>query len=307
MHPEIEAAAERLAGRVRMTPVIHLERGIWGLPGQLVLKLELCQHAGSFKPRGAFNRVLCSTVPPAGLIAASGGNHGIAVAYVGQMLGLQAEIFVPEACSPVKVERLRSSGAQVTIEGATYADALIASQRRAEHTGALVVHAYDQPDVIVGQGTLAREFEQQVPDLDTILIAIGGGGLIAGAALWFAGRVRLVGVEPATAPSMAEALRAGEPVDTRVGGIAVDSLGARRAGLQAFSLVRQHVERVVLVSDEAIGQSQRTLWHDLRVLAEPGGATALAALLCGAYRPQPDERVGVVVCGGNTDPATLAS
>jgi len=306
MYPEIEAAAERLAGRVRTTPIIHLERGIWGIPGQLVLKLELCQHAGSFKPRGAFNRVLCSAVPSAGLIAASGGNHGIAVAYVGQKLGLRAEIFVPEACSPVKVERLRSYGAQVTIEGATYAEALTASQIRAEHTGALVVHAYDQPDVVIGQGTLAREFEHQVPDLDTILIAIGGGGLIAGAALWLAGRVRLIGVEPVTAPSMAEALRVGEPVDTSVGGIAVDSLGARRVSLQAFSLVRQHVERVVLVSDEAIGRSQRTLWHDLRVLAEPGGATALAALLCGAYRPQPDERVGVVICGGNADPATLA-
>jgi threonine dehydratase len=306
MHAEIETAARRIAGCIRTTPVIHLEQDIWGLPGQLALKLELFQHAGSFKPRGAFNRVLSSSVPPAGLIAASGGNHGIAVAYVGQKLGRQAEIFVPEACSPVKVERLRSYGAQVTIEGATYAEALAASQVRAEHTGALVVHAYDQREVVIGQGTLAREFEQQVPDLDTVLIAVGGGGLIAGAALWFGGRVRLIGVEPVTAPSMAEALRAGEPVDTRVGGVAVDSLGARRVGLLAFSLVQQHVARVVLVSDEAISQSQRMLWHDLRVLAEPGGATALAALLCGAYRPQPGERVGVVICGGNADPATLA-
>jgi threonine dehydratase len=306
MRAEIEAAGERIAGHIRTTPVIHLEDQAWGLSGRLVLKLELFQHTGSFKPRGAFNRVLSNPVPPAGLIAASGGNHGIAVAYVGQQLERRAEIFVPEACSPVKIERLRGYGAQVTIVGATYADALEASQARAEQTGALVVHAYDQPEVVVGQGTLAREFEQQAPDLDTLLIAVGGGGLLAGAAAWFEGRVRLVGVEPASAPSMTQALKAGEPVDTAVSGIAVDSLGARRVGMLAYSLVKQHVERIVLVSDEAIRQSQRTLWNDLRVLAEPGGATALAALLSGTYRPAPGERVGVVICGGNTDPASLA-
>jgi threonine dehydratase len=306
MRAEIEAAGERIADHIRTTPIIHLEKGAWELAGRLVLKLELLQHTGSFKPRGAFNRVLSNPVPPAGLIAASGGNHGIAVAYVGQQLGQRAEIFVPAACSPVKIERLRSYGAQVTIVGATYADALEASQARAEQTGALVVHAYDQPEVVIGQGTLAREFEQQMPDLDTVLIAVGGGGLLAGAAAWFEGRVRLVGVEPASAPSMHQALKAGEPVDTAVSGIAVDSLGARRVGMLAYSLVKQYVERVVLVSDEAIRQSQRTLWNDLRVLAEPGGATALASLLSGAYRPAPGERVGVVICGGNTDPASLA-
>ncbi len=306
MRAEIEAAGERIADHIRTTPTIHLEKGAWGLAGRLVLKLELLQHTGSFKPRGAFNRVLSNPVPLAGLIAASGGNHGIAVAYVGQQLGQRAEIFVPEACSPVKIERLRGYSAQVTIVGATYADALEASQARAEQTGALVVHAYDQPEVVIGQGTLAREFEQQVPDLDTVLIAVGGGGLLAGAAAWFEGRVRLVGVEPASAPSMTQALKAGEPVDTAVSGIAVDSLGARRVGMLAYSLVKQHVERVVLVSDERSRQSQRTLWNDLRVLAEPGGATALAALLSGAYRPAPGERVGVVICGGNTDPASLA-
>jgi len=306
MRTEIEAAGERIADHIRTTPLIHLEKGAWELAGRLVLKLELLQHTGSFKPRGAFNRVLSNPVPPAGLIAASGGNHGIAVAYVGQQLGQRAEIFVPAACSPVKIERLRSYGAQVTIVGATYADALEASQARAEQTGALVVHAYDQPEVVIGQGTLAREFEQQMPDLDTVLIAVGGGGLLAGAAAWFEGRVRLVGVEPASAPSMHQALKAGEPVDTAVSGIAVDSLGARRVGMLAYSLVKQYVERVVLVSDEAIRQSQRTLWNDLRVLAEPGGATALASLLSGAYRPAPGERVGVVICGGNTDPASLA-
>lgn len=306
MRAEIEAAGERIAGNIRTTPIIHLEEQAWGLPGRLVLKLELLQHTGSFKPRGAFNRVLSNPVPSAGLIAASGGNHGIAVAYVGQQLGQRAEIFVPEACSPVKIERLRGYGAQVTIVGATYADALEASQARAEQTGALVVHAYDQPEVVIGQGTLAREFEQQAPGLDTVLLAVGGGGLLAGAAAWFEGRARLVGVEPASAPSMTRALKVGEPVDTAVSGIAVDSLGARRVGTLAFSLVKQHVEHIALVSDEDIRRSQRVLWSDLRVLAEPGGATALAALLSGAYRPEPGERVGVVICGGNTDPASLA-
>jgi threonine dehydratase len=305
MRAEIEAAGRRIAGHIRTTPLIHLEDHIWGLNGQITLKLELLQHTGSFKPRGAFNRVLSSSAPAAGVIAASGGNHGIAVAYVARQLGYRAEIFVPEACSPVKVERLRSYGAQVTITGATYADALVASQERASQTGALVVHAYDQPEVVAGQGTLGQELEQQMPGLDTLLVAVGGGGLIAGVAAWFAGRVRVIGVEPASAPGMFQALKAGEPVDTEVGGIAVDSLGARRVGKLAFALVKEHVERVVLVSDEAIRQSQRTLWNDLRVVAEPGGATALAALLSGAYQPAPGERVGVIVCGGNADLATL--
>lgn len=307
MRAEIEAAGKRLTGYVRTTPLIHLEDHAWGVAGQLTLKLELLQHTGSFKPRGAFNRVLSNSVPAAGVIAASGGNHGIAVAYVARQLGYLAEIYVPEACSPVKVERLRSYGAQVTIVGATYADALEASQERAAQTGALVVHAYDQPEVVAGQGTLGCEFEQQAPDLDTLLIAVGGGGLIAGVAAWFAGRVRVIGVEPTSATTMAAALKAGEPVDIPVSGIAVDSLGARRVGNLAFALVKEHVERVVLVNDDAIRQSQRALWNDLRIVAEPGGATALAALLSGAYRPAPGERVGVVVCGGNADLAALAN
>lgn len=307
MRAEIEAAGKRLTGYVRTTPLIHLEDHAWGVAGQLTLKLELLQHTGSFKPRGAFNRVLSNSVPAAGVIAASGGNHGIAVAYVARQLGYPAEIYVPEACSPVKVERLRSYGAQVTIVGATYADALEASQERAAQTGALVVHAYDQPEVVAGQGTLGCEFEQQAPDLDTLLIAVGGGGLIAGVAAWFAGRVRVIGVEPTSATTMAAALKAGEPVDIPVSGIAVDSLGARRVGNLAFALVKEHVERVVLVNDDAIRQSQRALWNDLRIVAEPGGATALAALLSGAYRPAPGERVGVVVCGGNADLAALAN
>lgn len=302
---EIDAASAQIAGYVRTTPVMCLEQGIWGLDANLALKLEQLQHTASFKVRGAFHRILRNVVPSAGVIAASGGNHGIAVAYVARQLGHRAEIFVPEACSPPKVERLRKYGAHVTIVGATYADALLASQERASQTGALVVHAYDQPEVIAGQGTLGAEFAQQAPDLDTILIAVGGGGLIAGVAAWFAGRVRIVGVEPERAPSMAQALKADQPVDVDVAGVAVDSLGAKRVGELAFTLAKRYVERVVLVTDESIRASQRTLWNDLRLVAEPGGATALAALLSGAYQPAPGERVGVVICGGNADLAQL--
>ncbi len=305
LRAEIEAASVRIAGYVRTTPVMSLERGVWGLDANLVLKLEQLQHTASFKPRGAYNRILSNAVPSMGVIAASGGNHGIAVAYVARRLGHRAEIFVPEACSPVKVERLRTYGAHVTIVGATYAEALVASQERAGQTGALVVHAYDQPEVVAGQGTLGSEFARQAPDLDTVLVAVGGGGLIAGVAAWFAGSVRVLGVEPERAPSMATALKAGQPVDVAVAGVAVDSLGAKRVGELAFTLAQQYVERVVLVSDESIRVSQRALWNDLRVVAEPGGATALAALLSGAYQPAPGERVGVVICGGNADLAQL--
>ncbi len=306
MRAEIEAASKRIAGYVRTTPIMRLEAGAWGLDARLVLKLEQLQHTGSFKPRGAFNRILSQRVPPAGVIAASGGNHGVAVAYVAQQLGQRAEIFVPEVCPRVKVERLRNYGADVTMVGATYAEALMASQTRAEETGALVVHAYDQPEVVAGQGTVGYEFAQQAPDLDTVLVAVGGGGLIGGIAAWFAGNVRVIGVEPEAAPGMAEALKAGKPVDVEVGGVAVDSLGARRVGMIAFSLVERYVERVILVREEDIQAAQRVLWNDLRVVAEPGGATATAALIGGGYRPAPGERVGVVVCGGNADLGQIA-
>lgn len=305
MRAEIEEASQRIAGYVRTTPVMHLEKGIWGLEGELVLKCELFQHTASFKPRGAFNRILSNYVPEAGVIAASGGNHGIAVAYAARRLGHQAEIFVPEVCAPVKVERLRNYGALVSIVGANYAEALEASLVRAEQTGALIVHAYDQPEVVAGQGTLGYEFARQVPGLDVVLLAVGGGGLIGGVSSWFAGTTRVIGVEPESAPSMTRALDAGEPLDVEVGGVAVDSLGARRVGAQAFALARQYVERVVLVSDESIRAAQRTLWNDLRIAAEPGGATATAALLSGAYQPAPGERVGVVICGGNADLTAL--
>jgi threonine dehydratase len=305
MRAEIEAASKRIAGYIRTTPVMHLEAGAWGIDGHLVLKLEQLQHTGSFKTRGAFNRILSNRVPKAGVIAASGGNHGVAVAYAAQQLGYPAEVFVPEVCPPVKVQRLRDYGAQVTLVGATYAESLEASQIRAARTGALVVHAYDQPEIVAGQGTLAYEFAQQVPDLDTVLVAVGGGGLIGGIAAWFEGNVRVIGVEPASAASMAAALQAGEPVDFEVGGIAADSLGARRAGTLAFSLLKQYVDRVILVEDENIREAQRTLWNDLRIVAEPGGATAAAALISGLYQPAPGERVGVVICGGNTDPGQI--
>lgn len=305
MRTDIEAASKRIAGYIRTTPVIYLETGVWGINGRLVLKLELLQHTGSFKPRGAFNRILSNQVPEAGVIAASGGNHGVAVAYAAQQLGYSAEIFVPEVCPPVKVQRLRDYGAQVTLVGDSYADSLQASQIRAAETGALVVHAYDQPEVVAGQGTLAYEFAQQEPDLDTVLVAVGGGGLIGGIAAWFEGNVRVIGVEPASAASMAAALQAGEPVDFEVGGIAADSLGARRAGTLAFSLVKRYVDRVILVEDESIREAQRVLWNDLRLVAEPGGAAATAALISGLYRPALGERVGVVICGGNTDPGQI--
>jgi threonine dehydratase len=221
-------------------------------------------------------------------------------------LGYQAEIFVPEHCPPVKVERLRSYGALVHLVGTSYADALLASETRAAQTGALVVHAYDQPEVVTGQGTLGYEFAQQVPDVDTILVAVGGGGLIGGIAAWFEGKVCVIGVEPESASSMAAALKAGKPIDVEVGGVAADSLGARQVGMLAFSLVKRYVDRVILVRDEDIRVAQRVLWNDLRIVAEPGGATATAALISRAYQPAPGERVGVVVCGGNTDPGKIA-
>ena len=300
-HTEIEAAAERIAGRVRTTPVMPLESGIWGLDGQLVLKLEHLQHTGSFKPRGAFNCILAHTVPASGVIAASGGNHGLAVAYAAQQLGHRAEIFVPESCPPVKVEKLRYYGAHVNIIGSVYAEALVASEVRAAETGALVVHAYDQPEVVAGQGTLGRELMQQVSALDTVLIAVGGGGLIAGVAAWLRGTVRVIGVEPEHAPSLATALKAGEPVNVDVSGVAVDSLGARRVGSLAYAIAQHYIDRVILVNDEAIRHAQRTLWNDLRLMTEPGGATATSALIGGYYHSAPGERVGIVVCGGNAD------
>jgi threonine dehydratase len=304
--PEIEAAATRIAPHVRRTPVVEADAAALGTPAPVVLKLECLQHAGSFKPRGAFNRILSASVPATGVIAASGGNHGLAVAHAARKLGHRAEIFVPTIAAPVKIEGLRALGADVRIIGANYAEAFAASVERQRDTGALVVHAYDQPEVLAGQGTTAREFEEQAGRLDTVIVAVGGGGFIGGIAAWFGGRTRVVGVEPETSCALHAALSAGAPVDVEVSGIAADSLGARRVGALMFPLARDHVERVVLVSDSEIRAAQVALWRRLRIVAEPGGAAATAALLTGRYRPEPDERVGVLVCGANADLTAVA-
>jgi threonine dehydratase len=303
---DIEAANRRIRPFVRRTPVLELGPGAFDLRCRVTLKLELVQHTGSFKPRGAFNKILSSDVPESGVIAASGGNFGSAVAFAAHTLGHRAEIFVPSNSPKVKADRIRSLGADVTIVEGWYDEALEASHGRAAETGALVMHAYDQPEVVAGQGTLAAELEEQVPDADTVLVAIGGGGLIGGVAAWYEGRTRVVGVEPETSQSMSAALAAEEPVDVEYGGYAADSLGTKRAGEIAFAIVSKHVERVVLVSGDAIKDAQRRLWHEVRIFAEPGGAAALAALLARAYVPEPDEHVVALVCGANGDLGVLS-
>ena len=299
---DIERAADRIGGLVRKTPVLLVDGGAFGVEGPLTLKLEQLQHSGSFKARGAFNRLLSAPVGPSGVVAASGGNHGAAVAYAARQLGHRAEVFVPEISSPAKVRFIEGYGAAVTVVGKNYAEALEASTVRAEESGAVVVHAYDQPEVVAGQGTLGREIEGQAPELDTVLVAVGGAGLIGGVAGWYRGGTRVVGVEPGAAPSLYSALEAGGPVDVETGGLAADSLGARRVGRVGFSVARRFVERVVLVDEVPIREAQRHLWESARLIVEPGGAVALAALLSGSYRPEPGERVGVVLCGANTDP-----
>jgi threonine dehydratase len=302
----VEAARERIAPYVRRTPVLDLGQEAFGRSGRLTLKLELTQHTGSFKPRGAFSKMLASEVPEAGVIAASGGNFGMAVAYAAKTLGHRAEIFVPSNSPRVKADRIASLGAEVHIVEGYYDEALEASVVRVEETGALVMHAYDQPEVVAGQGTICAELSEQVRDADTVLVAIGGGGLIGGIAAWFEGRTSVVGVEPETSACMAAALAAGRPIDVEYGGYAADSLGARRAGDVAFAIVSEYVDRVVLVPGDAIRDAQRLLWQEVRVFAEPGGATALAALLCGAHVPEPDEHVVALVCGANGDLAVIA-
>ena len=303
---EVLAARERIDGYVRRTPVLELGHGAFGLPGPVTLKLELTQYTGSFKPRGAFNKLLASEVPGAGVIAASGGNFGLAVAHAARTLGHRAEIFVPSNSPKVKAERIRALGAEVTIVDGYYYEALDASRGRAEESGALEMHAYDQPEIVAGQGTVGAELAEQIPDADTVLVAIGGGGLIGGIGAWYEGRTRVIGVEPETSTSMTSAIAAGGPVDVTYGGYVADSLGTRRAGEIAFEIVSEHVERVVLVSDDAIRDAQRRLWQEVRIFAEPGGATSLAALLSGAYGAEPGEHAAVVVCGANGDLEAVA-
>jgi threonine dehydratase len=286
---------------VRRTPVIAVDGADFGLAGtRLVFKLEFLQHAGSFKTRGAFNNLLSREIPAAGVVAASGGNHGCAVAFAAMKTGRPATIFIPEVCSPAKVEQIRSYGARLEIGGALYNDALIASQDHARASGALQVHAYDQPETLNGQGTVALEFEEQANALDAVLVAVGGGGLIGGMAAWYAGRVPVIGVEPEAAPTLTRALEAGQPVDAPAGGIAADSLAPKRVGALMFPIAQRYVERTALVSDDAIRDAQRALWKALRIVAEPGGAAALAALTSGAWKPKPGQTIGVLVCGANT-------
>jgi threonine dehydratase len=333
---DIRAAADRIAGRVRRTPVVAVAAAAFGV--EVALKLEFLQHSGSFKARGAFNRLLAGPIPPAGVVAASGGNHGLAVAYAARELGIPAEIFVPETSAPVKVRRLRGLGVRVTQTGAWYADAYAASQQRVRQTGALMVHPYDHPHVQAGQGTVALELAEQVtwvgrrPGVDTVLLAVGGGGLLAGVATWFAGAeagrgaggagrgaggagprrgtgasgsVRIVAVEPYNAPTLSAALAAGRPVDVEVSGVAADSLGAGRISPAALAVARSTGVVSVLVDDKAILAARQALWDELRIAAEPGGATALAALTSGGYQPAPGERIAIICCGANTDPSDL--
>jgi threonine dehydratase len=302
---EIQNAARRIVTHVRRTPVIALEEQAFGVDAKIFFKLECLQHTGSFKPRGAFNCILSAKVPPAGVIAASGGNHGAAVAYAAQKLSYPAEIFVPVITPKNKVDRLRQYGASIKITGNNYSEALAASRERGKETGAIPIHAYDDVHVLAGQGTLAMEFEEQVRGLDSVLIAVGGGGLIGGAAAWYQERIRVISVEPERAPTLHNALAAGKVVEVETGGVAADSLGARSVGNLMFPMAQKFVTQSLLVTDEQIVNAQKLLWQNLRLIAEPGGATALAAVISGVYKPHAGERVGVVLCGSNAELANF--
>jgi threonine dehydratase len=285
---------------VRRTPVVTADAADFGLePRPLAFKLEFLQRSGSFKARGAFTNLLTRPVPEAGVVAASGGNHGAAVAYAAMTLGVPASIFVPTVASPAKLAQIESYGAKLFVGGDRYADALAASERFQADAGAMAVHAFDQPETLLGQGTVGLELEDQA-DLDTLLVAVGGGGLVGGIAAWYAGRVKLVGVEPARAPTLTKALAAGRPVDAEAGGIAADSLAPRRVGERMFPFAERYMAGTVLVEDAEIVAAQKALWRALRIVAEPGGAAAFAALLSGRYVPETGERVGVLLCGANT-------
>jgi len=292
---------------IRRTPIVEADGADFGLEGvTLVLKLEFMQHSGSFKARGAFTNLLCRDVPPAGVVAASGGNHGAAVAYAAMRLGKPARIFVPTVASPAKLERIRSYGADLVVTGDRYADALAASEQWAAQSGAMPIHAYEQVETLLGQGTVGLEFEEQDPKLDSVLVAVGGGGLIGGIAAWYGGRTKVVGVEPELCPTLEMAMAAGRPVDAPSGGIAADSLAPKRVGELMFPIAQAFVSGVVLVPDEAIAAAQAALWKVLRVVAEPGGAAAMAAVLSGRYPVSRGERVGVLVCGANTTAVSFA-
>jgi threonine dehydratase len=291
---------KRIAPFIRRTPIIDIK--VPGIEMPVTLKLELLQHSGSFKARGAFANLLGADVPKAGVAAASGGNHGAAVAYVAGVLGIAAKIFVPEISAPAKIAKIKSFGAEVVVDGENYGAALANCERYLADSGAMSLHAYDGSGTIVGQGTLAAEFETQLSDrIDRVLMAVGGGGLIGGAAAWYRGDVNLLGVESEGCPTLHNALAAGQPVSIKPQGLAADSLGASLIGELMFAFAQASVSGVALVSDDDIVAAQQWLWDHLRLITEPGGAAAFAALLSGAYAPHKDERVGVVICGGNTD------
>ena len=302
---DIEAAADRVGPHVRRTPVLRAEPVAFGADAPLELKLELLQVTGSFKPRGAFNRMLTADLGPAGVVAASGGNFGLAVGHAARSLGQHAEIFVPSTSPAAKIDKVRATGADVRVIDGYYDEASAAAAARHDESGAVWMHPFDQFQVVAGQGTIAAELSEQVPDADAVLVAVGGGGLIGGIASWYAGvDVRVVGVEPSSSRCLHDALAAGGPVDVPVAGRAADSLGARRVGDISYAVASAgHVEEVVLVEDDAILEAQRAIWQELRILAEPGGAAALAAVRSGAYIPSEGERLVVLVCGANGDPS----
>jgi len=298
---QIAAAEKVIRLHIRRTPILEVSGSDFGLDSiSLIFKLEFLQHAGSFKTRGAFTNLLTRDVPKAGVVAASGGNHGVAVAYAAGKLGIPAKIFVPTVASADKIDRIRRSGADLVITGDRYADALAASEAWLAQSGAMSIHAFNQRETLLGQGTVGLEFEQQYPRLDTLLVSVGGGGLIGGIASWYGSKIKLIGVEPEAAPTLSNALNAGHPVDSPAGGIAADSLAPKRVGELMFPVAQTYVEKVILVNDQEIAQAQEALWSVLRVVTEPGGATAFAALLSARYQPKPGERVGVLLCGANT-------
>lgn len=299
---QIQANEPVIRPYIRRTPVLEVDGADFGLDSiTIVFKLELFQHAGSFKARGAFTNMLTREVPEAGVVAASGGNHGVAVAFAAMKLGRPATIFVPTVASPEKLDRIRRCGAELVITGDRYADALEASQEWIARTGALPIHAYEGVETLAGQGSLGLELEQQSPTLDALLIAVGGGGLIGGVAAWYEDRTRIVSVEPELAPTLHLALNAGRPVDSPAGGIAADSLAPRQVGEMMFPIAQKYVAESVLVTDDHIREAQKKLWQTVRIVAEPGGATAFAALLSGRFKAELGQRIGVVVCGGNTN------
>jgi len=297
----IAGAAGLIRPYVRLTPVVQIDGEDFGLaPFPLTLKLEQLQHSGSFKARGAFMNALNNVIPAAGIVAASGGNHGAAVAYAAMRLGVRSHIFVPSISSPAKVERIREYGADLVVGGESYADALAASEVFARESGALVIHAFDSELTMLGTGTIALELDQQMGGLDTVVAAVGGGGLLGGIAAWYSSRIAVLGVEPELAPTLTEALVAGRPVDAQTGSIAADSLAPRRIGSMVFPILQRHVRQALLVSDDDIRAAQAALWDRLRLVVEPGGAAAFAALLAHKYVPQAGERVAVVLSGANT-------